>query len=196
MLVKGDDRIFVAACGAIIRRLSHLNTNWSGEAAMGERVSLAVVVMGGQMMAVKLGCRYVEGDRLHPAANIEKMEEGIPLTDEDRWPWLDLIGEELSAAVRADHDIIVTCSALKKIYRERLREAADRRLKFVFLTGDPKVLENRMGKRTGHFMPTSLLQSQLATLESPQGEPGVVTVDIDASLDVIVAQALAELSKN
>nr|WP_246617419.1 gluconokinase [Rhizobium populisoli] len=172
---------------------------------MVEKASLAVIVMGvsgsgktsvGEMMAKNLGCRFVEGDRLHPAANIEKMEKGVPLTDEDRWPWLDLIGDELAAAVRDGQDIVVTCSALKKIYRERLRNAAAGRLKFVFLTGDPKVLESRMGARTGHFMPTSLLQSQLATLESPEGEPGVVTVNIDAHVDVIVEEALKGLSKN
>jgi len=167
--------------------------------------SLAVIVMGvsgsgktsvAQMMADKLGCRFVEGDKLHPAANIEKMEKGIPLNDDDRWPWLDLIGNQLSAAVDGHQDIVVTCSALKKIYRERLRKAAGGQLKFVFLTGDPKVLESRMGARTGHFMPASLLQSQLATLETPEGEPGVVTVDIDASVDAIVGKALEGLGKN
>jgi len=172
---------------------------------MVEKVSLAVIVMGvsgsgktsiGEMMAAKLDCRFVEGDRLHPAANIEKMEKGIPLTDDDRWPWLDLIGKELANAVDADRDIVVTCSALRKTYRDRLRGAAEGRLQFIFLTGDPKVLESRMGARTGHFMPASLLQSQLATLESPEGEPGVVTVDIDASVDVIVDRALAGLAKN
>ena len=167
--------------------------------------SIAVIVMGvsgsgktsvAQMMAEKLGCRFVEGDKLHPAANIEKMEKGIPLTDDDRWPWLDVIGGELAGAVANSQDIVITCSALKKVYRERLRSAASGRLKFVFLTGDPKVLESRMGARTGHFMPASLLQSQLATLESPEGEPGVVTVDIDADLDTIVEQALDGLAKN
>ena len=167
--------------------------------------SLAVIVMGvsgsgktsvAQMMAERLGCRFVEGDKLHPAANIEKMEKGIPLTDDDRWPWLDVIGAELGAAVAGNQDIVVTCSALKKVYRERLRNAAAGRLKFVFLTGDPKVLESRMGARTGHFMPASPLQSQLATLESPEGEAGVVTVDIDSHLEAIVEEALKGLSKN
>ncbi len=167
--------------------------------------SIAVIVMGvsgsgktsvAQMMAEKLGCRFVEGDKLHPAANIEKMEKGIPLTDDDRWPWLDVIGGELAGTVANSQDIVITCSALKKVYRERLRSAASGRLKFVFLTGDPKVLESRMGARTGHFMPASLLQSQLATLESPEGELGVVTVDIDADLDTIVEQALNGLAKN
>ena len=166
--------------------------------------SKAIVVMGvsgsgktsvAERLAEKLGCAYVEGDRLHPEANVAKMAEGIPLTDEDRWPWLDLVGAELATASGEGRGIVVTCSALKKIYRDRLRQACDGRLYFVFLTGDPKVLEQRMGARTGHFMPTSLLQSQLATLESPEGETGVVTVDIDAGVDAIVYKACENLAK-
>jgi len=88
---------------------------------------------------------------------------------------------------------VVTCSALKVVYRERLRSAAGGKLTFVFLKGSQELLSRRMGERKGHFMPTSLLQSQLATLESPEGEAGVVTVDIDATLDRIVADAVAGL---
>ncbi|WP_117190886.1 gluconokinase [Rhizobium terrae] len=171
---------------------------------MNGKVSLAVVVMGvsgsgktsvGQRLAERLNCAFVEGDRLHPAANVAKMAQGIPLTDEDRWPWLDLVGGELAAARERDESVVVTCSALKKVYRDRLRQASGGLLYFVFLTGDPKVLEARMGARTGHFMPASLLQSQLATLENPQSEAGVVMVDIDASLDAIVGKAFDKLVK-
>jgi len=165
---------------------------------------VAVVVMGvsgsgktsvGERLAERLGCAFVEGDRLHPAANIAKMEQGIPLTDDDRWPWLDLIGRELTEARGRDESVVVSCSALKKTYRDRLRQASGGTLYFVFLTGDPKVLEGRMGARTGHFMPTSLLRSQLATLESPKDEAAVVTVDIDQSLDDIVSKAFGGLAK-
>lgn len=165
---------------------------------------VAIVVMGvsgsgktsvGERLAERLGCAFVEGDQLHPPANIEKMGKGIPLTDDDRWPWLDLIGHELTEARGRSESVVVSCSALKKTYRDRLRQASGGTLYFVFLTGDPKVLEERMGTRTGHFMPASLLQSQLATLESPEGEAGVVTVDIDTSLDDIVANALGGLAK-
>lgn len=161
-----------------------------------------IVVMGvsgagktsiAQLLAQRLGCAFVEGDRLHPEANVEKMAKGIPLTDEDRWPWLDLVGGELAAARLRGESIVVTCSALKKVYRERLRKASGGSLNFVFLTGAAEVLEKRMGERKGHFMPASLLQSQLATLESPANEEGVVTVDIDASVETIVDRALAEL---
>ncbi|MGK9052340.1 gluconokinase [Neorhizobium petrolearium] len=164
----------------------------------------AIVVMGvsgsgktsvGERLAERLGCAFVEGDRLHPAANVAKMAQGIPLTDDDRWPWLDLVGGELAGARGRGENVVVSCSALRRAYRDRLRKASGGTLYFVFLTGDPKVLEGRMGARTGHFMPTSLLQSQLATLESPEGEAGVVTVDIDASLDDIVGKAFEGLEK-
>ncbi|WP_105438917.1 gluconokinase [Neorhizobium sp. T25_13] len=159
---------------------------------------LAVVVMGvsgsgktsvGEHLAARLGCAFVEGDRLHPEANVAKMAKGIPLTDDDRWPWLDLVGNELAEARGRGESVVVSCSSLKQTYRDRLRRESGGTLYFVFLTGDPKVLEQRMGARTGHFMPASLLQSQLATLESPEHEAGVVTVDIDASVDTIVDKA-------
>ncbi|CAD7054576.1 gluconokinase [Pseudorhizobium endolithicum] len=162
------------------------------------RTPSAIIVMGvsgagkssiGEMLSRRLDCDFVEGDRLHPAANVEKMAKGIPLTDEDRWPWLDLVGQELADAVSAGKTLVLSCSALKRVYRERLRKAAGGRLYFVFLKGSPQLLEVRMGERTGHFMPLSLLHSQLATLETPEGEEGVVTVDIDATLDEIVAAA-------
>jgi gluconokinase len=169
---------------------------------MSESVSRAIIVMGvsgagktsiAELLASRLDCRFVEGDRLHPEANVKKMAEGTPLTDEDRWPWLDLIGEELQAARAKGEDIIVTCSALKKIYREKLRSAGGEPLYFIFLKGSPELLASRMGERKGHFMPFSLLQSQLATLESPEGEPAVVTVDIDATVPEIVDDAIARL---
>ncbi|MFT4185059.1 MAG: gluconokinase [Rhizobium sp.] len=165
--------------------------------------SLAIIVMGvsgsgkssiGEKMAARLNIRYVEGDALHPAANVEKMSKGIPLTDEDRWPWLDLIGRQIAASLAAGAGIVVTCSALKLIYRERLRAAAGGHLYFVYLDGSKELLTKRMGERKGHFMPTSLLESQLRTLEVPTGETGVVTVGIDDSIDGIVEAALKGLA--
>lgn len=164
----------------------------------------AIIVMGvsgagktsiADLMAKRLGCKFVEGDQLHPASNVKKMADGTPLTDEDRWPWLEIIGNELKASRSADEDIIVTCSALKKIYREKLRSAGGEPLYIVFLKGSPELLASRMGARKGHFMPASLLQSQLATLESPEGETNVVTVDIDATVPEIVEDAIARLEK-
>jgi gluconokinase len=169
---------------------------------MNKQTSLAVIVMGvsgsgktsiAERLAERLGCQFIEGDRLHPAANVTKMAQGIPLTDDDRWPWLDLVGAELAGARQKDESVVATCSALKRTYRDRLRQESGGTLYFVFLTGDPRLLEQRMGARTGHFMPTSLLQSQLATLEDPREEAGVVTVDIDASVDSIVDSAIVKL---
>ncbi len=155
-----------------------------------------IVVMGvsgcgkssvGERLAEALGLPYVEGDALHPAANVAKMAQGLPLTDADRWPWLDAVGAALAQGG------VVSCSALKVAYRDHLRRLAGGRLAFVYLHGSQSVLEARMTTRAGHFMPVSLLASQLATLEVPTGEAGVVTVTIDQPLDGIVAEALAGL---
>ncbi|QRM43008.1 gluconokinase [Rhizobium sp. BG4] len=163
----------------------------------------AIIVMGvsgsgkssiGEKLAEALSLRFVEGDQLHPRANVEKMSKGIPLTDDDRMPWLDLIGETIKAALARGEGVIVSCSALKRIYRERLRSAAGGNLFFVYLDGSKELLTDRMGHRTGHFMPASLLESQLATLEVPTGEPGVVTVDIDDTIEGIAEAARKKLA--
>lgn len=163
----------------------------------------AIVVMGvsgcgktsvAEGLAAALPAVFIEGDSLHPPANVEKMSRGIPLTDGDRWPWLDAVGQALALGLAGGRGVVVSCSALRKVYRDRLREAAGGALSFVFLKGDRSVLLSRMAARQGHFMPASLLDSQLATLEDPSGEPGVVTVDIDASVEEIVAAALQGLA--
>lgn len=160
---------------------------------------MAYVVMGvsgsgksmvGAALAEALGLPFLEGDALHPPANVEKMSKGIPLTDADRFPWLDRIGSRVSASLAAGKGIVVSCSALRKIYRDRLRNAATGRLVFVFLRGTEDVLAPRMAARKGHFMPSSLLKSQLATLEDPSTEGGVVTVDIHGSADNVIRDAI------
>src|SRR4051794_35266860 len=127
---------------------------------------IAVVVMGvsgsgkstvGAALAARLGVPFHDADEFHPAANVAKMSAGNPLTDEDRWPWLDAIGAALAEAGREGRSIVVGCSALKRVYRDRLRTAAQRPLVFVHLTGSRATLEKRMQTRTGHFMPASLL---------------------------------------
>lgn len=154
-----------------------------------------VIVMGvsgcgktsvGAALAELLGLPFIEGDKLHPAANIAKMSAGIALGDTDRWPWLDEIGREI---VANKNGAIASCSALKCVYRDRLRAAAGRDIRFVFLDLSRGELERRMRLRQGHFMPAALLDSQLATLESPTGEAGVLTVDGAAALDHIVNSA-------
>ncbi|NZD52362.1 gluconokinase [Rhizobium leguminosarum] len=164
---------------------------------------LAIVVMGvsgcgkssvGERVAAQNGMVFLEGDQLHPAENVEKMAQGIPLTDDDRLPWLDRIGEEIKTAQETSQGLVVSCSALKRSYRDRLKQAADGRLVFVFLEGSRDLLLSRMQARQGHFMPATLLDSQLQTLEPPTGEAGVVTVAIDNALDDIVALACKGLS--
>ena len=135
-----------------------------------------------------MGARYVDGDDLHPQANIDKMSHGIPLTDEDRWPWLDAVGQVLRVP-----DVIVGCSALKRSYRDAIRAGAGAEVCFVHLAGEQSVIAARMAARKGHFMPEALLDSQYAALEPPGADETSVTVDIDHDLDRIVADILARL---
>ncbi|MEN2738525.1 gluconokinase [Microbacterium sp. X-17] len=157
----------------------------------------AVVVMGvsasgkstvGAALARDLGVPFVDGDDLHPAANVAKMSRGVPLDDADRMPWLDAIGARLAEA--AGHGgLVVACSALKRAYRDRLRAAAPTTV-FVHVWADPETLVRRATARTGHFMPASLLVSQLATLEPlAVDEPGAV-FDVSAGdADRVAADA-------
>lgn len=147
-----------------------------------------IVVMGvsgtgkstvGRALAETLDLPFVEGDDLHPPANVAKMADGIPLTDADRAPWLDRIAAQL------DKPVVVTCSALKRGYRDRLRAAAPD-LVLVYLHGTPELLATRMAQRDGHFMPTSLLESQLATLEEPAADEDAIPVDVALRPDEIV----------
>jgi len=133
----------------------------------------------GRALAETLGLPFVEGDDLHPEANVAKMAAGIPLTDADRAPWLDRI------AARLDRPVVVTCSALKRGYRDRLRRAAPD-LVLVYLQGAPELLAARMAQRDGHFMPPLLLESQLATLEEPSADEDAIPVDAALRPDEIV----------
>ncbi|WP_285249765.1 gluconokinase [Pseudarthrobacter sp. fls2-241-R2A-168] len=160
-----------------------------------------IVVMGvsgagkstvGAALAERLGAAFVDSDSLHPKANVEKMAAGTPLTDEDRWPWLDLVGAELASA-HAD-GIVVACSALKRAYRDAIRAKAPSAL-FVQLQVELPLLQERVAKRPGHFMPASLLTSQLETLEPLQADEAGLTVStqegIEATADAIVSQLRA-----
>jgi gluconokinase len=156
----------------------------------------AIVVMGvsgsgktsiGEGLAARLGVPLLEGDQFHPKANIDKMSSGTPLTDEDRWPWLDAIARAIR---EADGGVIVACSALKRAYRDRLRAGAGRGVVFIFLDGSRETIASRLASRKGHFMPPSLLDSQFATLEPPgAGEAGIVRVPIEPPVEAIVAIA-------
>ncbi|CAN7649222.1 gluconokinase [Neorhizobium sp. LjRoot104] len=144
----------------------------------------------GKMLASGLGYRFIEGDSRHPAANVEKMQGGIPLCDDDRWPWLETLGTELAE----DESTVISCSALKRSYRDLLRKKAGQPITFVFLQGTRTMLASRLTGRKGHYMPLSLLDSQLATLELPIGELDVVTVEIDQSLERIVSLAISRIA--
>lgn len=161
----------------------------------------AIVTMGvcgsgkttvGERLAERLGVPFRDADEFHPGANVEKMSAGMPLTDEDRVPWLDAV----SAAIRdADptRPVVVSCSALKRSYRERIKATAGRPVDFVHLAGPREILRQRMGGRTGHFMPASLLDSQLATLEPPAPDERALTVSIELPVNEIVDKALGAL---
>lgn len=148
-------------------------------------VSAAGKTVVGAALAAELDLEFVDGDDLHPAANVAKMSAGIPLTDADRAPWLDAIAERLAH----DPPVVVACSALRRIYRDRLRAGAGRPIRFVHLDVDETALQHRIAARTDHFMPPSLLADQLATLESPAGEPDVAIVDADRPVDEVVVSA-------
>jgi gluconokinase len=160
---------------------------------------LRVVIMGvsgcgkssvGEGLAGHFGIPYRDGDNLHTPEAVEKMRAGIPLTDEDRWPWLDRVADVLAD----EAPVIVGCSALRRAYRDRIRAGAEGPVQFVHLTGSREVILARMAARKGHYMPVSLLDSQFATLEAP-GPDEALTVDIDQPLDAIIAAAAEGLTK-
>ncbi|MEU9997401.1 gluconokinase [Streptomyces sp. NPDC050848] len=165
-------------------------------------VPRVVVVMGvagtgkttiGPLVAAALGVPYAEGDDFHPAANVAKMSAGVPLDDADRGPWLDAIGRW--AHSREGLGGVVSSSALKRIYRDRLRAAAPG-VVFLHLTGDRELIERRMAERKGHFMPTALLDSQFATLEQLGDDEAGVAVDVTGSPEEIAARAVAALGRH
>ena len=158
------------------RRLVIMGVSGCGKSSVGAR------------LATRLGLNYRDGDDLHPPENVAKMRAGMPLTDGDRWPWLDRVGQVLLA----EAPVIVGCSALKRAYRDRIRTAAGGPVTFVHLAGSQEVIAARMALRQGHYMPLSLLDSQFAALEPPAAEEAI-TVSIDQPLEAIVADILRQL---
>ncbi|AVR99021.1 gluconokinase [Pseudoduganella armeniaca] len=144
----------------------------------------------GIALAQALDVRFVEGDRFHSAANVAKMAAGIPLTDDDRADWLHSLQAEIRAAVHAGVGIVVSCSALKRRYRDLLR-AGDPRLRFAHLDGSRELIAARMAAREGHYMPLSLLDSQLATLEPLQPDEAGLRLAIEDDVAALVREILA-----
>ena len=142
-------------------------------------------------LAERLGVDFIEGDALHPQANVNKMAGGVPLSDEDRWPWLDAIGERIEAERAAGTGVVVSCSALKHVYRDCLRKKVNGRVRFILLDGPRDLISSRMLGRKGHFMPQALLDSQLATLEKPGPDEDAVILDISHTVPNLLMEASA-----
>ena len=161
-----------------------------------------VVVMGvcgsgkteiGRLLAARLGCDLLDGDDFHPAANVEKMQAGTPLADADRWPWLDRLAAEIGARLADGRGGVVACSALARRYRDRLGITRPG-VVLVHLDGDRDLLARRLAARQGHFMPATLLDSQLAALERPTTDERPLIVDIAATPAAIVAAIAAAIA--
>lgn len=163
-----------------------------------------VVVMGvsgtgkstiAKAISARLGRVHAEGDAFHPEANIEKMRSGQPLTEEDRWPWLRSVGEWITRRSAEGENTVVTCSALRRAYRDLLREGRPE-VRFCHLTAPQEVIDARLGERTDHYMPSSLLRSQYDTLEPLEPDElasGSVEVSVEGSVDQVVQRALDAL---
>jgi gluconokinase len=146
----------------------------------------------GAALAQRLGATFVDSDSLHPQANVAKMAAGNPLTDEDRWPWLELVGAELASPHPGG--IIVACSALKRVYRDAIRARAPRTA-FVQLSVELPVLQGRVAQRPGHFMPPSLLESQIETLEPLQADEAGLTESTQEGVEAMVDRIVAQLDQ-
>jgi gluconokinase len=161
----------------------------------------ALIVMGvagsgkstiGEILAARLGWAFEDGDRFHPASNVAKMSAGQPLTDEDRWPWLKAIADEIDRLCTAGERAVVACSALRRVYREILVHGRSD-IRIVYLDGTQQLIGDRLGRRKGHFMPAGLLESQFKTLEPPTKDEHPLSVSIDASVEAIVDDILRQL---
>ena len=139
----------------------------------------------GAALAGRLGKPFLDADDFHPAANVAKMSRGVPLTDGDRWPWLDRLAQALRDEAERTGMAVAGCSALRRAYRQRLIATAGEPILFVFLQGSRDIVNERMATRSGHFMPTALLDSQFATLEPPGADENALVFDISASVSAL-----------
>jgi gluconokinase len=161
----------------------------------------ALVVMGvsgsgkstiADRLAEHLGWTYEDGDRFHPASNVAKMSTGHPLTDEDRWPWLQAIADEIDRVCRTGERAVIACSALKRAYRDILVHGRND-VRIIYLNGTQELIASRLAARKGHFMPPGLLASQFKTLEPPGRSENAIVVSIDGTVDAIVHDIVSQL---
>jgi gluconokinase len=162
----------------------------------------AIVVMGvagagkstvGELLAARLNCPFRDADSFHPAANIAKMSRGEALGDADRWPWLHAIAAWIAEHRAAGTTCVVTCSALKRAYRDIVTDKQSADVRLVYLKGEFDLIDARLKARTGHFMPPGLLRSQFAALEEPGADEHAIMVPIDESPEEIAARVLKQL---
>ena len=145
----------------------------------------------GKLLAKRLDWRFLEADDFHQRVNVEKMRKGLPLTDEDRWPWLKLVRQQIERSLAAKENAVLACSALKRKYRERLRVSND--VKFVLLRGDYALIEKQLHNRRGHFMNPDLLRSQFADLEEAELDEDVLTIELGRTPEELVEEIKARL---
>lgn len=145
----------------------------------------------GKLLARELGWHFIEADDFHPTANIEKMRSGHPLSDGDRWPWLERLRQQIDRLLSSGENAVLACSALKRAYRDRLRVGDE--VKFVFLRGDYALVENQLRGRHGHFMNPTLLQNQFDDLEEPQPDEHALTIALGRTPEEIVEEIEAKL---
>lgn len=145
----------------------------------------------GKLLAQEVGWHFYEADDFHSRANIEKMYRGIPLNDEDRWPWLESLRQLIERSLGAGENAVLACSALKRAYRERLRVSDE--VKFVFLRGDYALIEKQLRRRHGHFMNPELLRSQFADLEEPKPDEDMLTIELGRTPQEIVDEIKTKL---
>jgi gluconokinase len=164
-------------------------------------IPCALVVMGvsgagkstiAEALSARLGWRCEDGDKFHPASNVAKMSAGQPLTDDDRWPWLKAIADEIDRLCAKDQHAVFACSALKRAYREVLVHGRND-VRLIFLDGTQALIAGRLAARKGHFMPPGLLDSQFGTLERPASDEAALTVSIDAPVETIVDNIVRQL---
>lgn len=176
-----------------------------GNAGESRVAPLAIIVMGvsgsgkstlGALLAQRLDCAFLEGDAFHSAHNVEKMRNAIPLTDADRWPWLDRLGDAVQGAVGAQGLAVAACSALRRSYRERLAMAAHKPMAFILLNAPAPELARRLDNRPGHYMSPHLLDSQLATLELPGTDEQALILDASAPPEALCDDAISWLGRH